>query len=291
MKKQRRLRGGRIIGEGMQGIAFSPPLLCEGEQPDSIKNTRSVSPFSKTRKSYVSKITKQNVANTEVNAAKQLRLSTDPHGRFTAPALSSCKAAKKQTNRNYSTRKNNINARGLNTLVFSRYRGKTLEDIFDEVETLSLKEVEQILVALANLLVDVAINVNGKSGILHYDAHFRNIVYDPASKDAALIDFGFARNIDPAIQRAIINKQYDTVPPSLDILKIHDEAILQFFMFGKSPPTSTLLKLDALNKWYKDAKELRRSKDATLEDYLTSANILKHAILVSEIHEYSSESD
>lgn len=67
--RPRKQRGGRIIGEGMQGIAFSPPLQCEGEVPSAIKNTGRVSPFTKTRKQYVSKIAKSNVAETELESS------------------------------------------------------------------------------------------------------------------------------------------------------------------------------------------------------------------------------
>lgn len=286
----RRKRGGSIIGEGMQGIAFSPPLLCKNTQPNILKNNGRSSPFRKTRKTYVSKITKKNVANTEIYAAEQLRKSIDPFGRFTAPALVSCEASNIQTNANYKNRKNNINSRGLNTLVFSRYRGKTLESIFDEIDQYKLLDILLMLEALSNLLIDVAININGKSGVLHYDAHFRNIVYDSVTKDAALIDFGFARPVDPEIQKAIIEKRFDEIPPTLDIQKIHDEAILQFFMFGNSHPTSILLANPYINKWYAIAKNFRKTKP-TFKDYLDSADNLKHSIIISELSFTDSEPD
>ncbi len=65
-RNRRKQRGGRVIGKGMQGIAFSPPLECEAGPPNAIQNTGRASPLTKTRKCYVSKFTKANIAKTEL---------------------------------------------------------------------------------------------------------------------------------------------------------------------------------------------------------------------------------
>ena len=49
-KKSKSKKGGTIIGEGMQGIAFSPPLQCESGTPNIILNSTRASPFTKTLK-------------------------------------------------------------------------------------------------------------------------------------------------------------------------------------------------------------------------------------------------
>ena len=59
-----RKRGGRIIGEGMQGIAFSPPLACNDacnvKNPSVILNNGKASPITKKAKQYVTKIEERN---------------------------------------------------------------------------------------------------------------------------------------------------------------------------------------------------------------------------------------
>jgi len=280
--RRNKKRGGRIIGEGMQGIAFSPPLECKNINPNVILNSGRASPFTKKAKQYVTKITKRNVANAEMEASEKLRKSVDPHGRFTAPALAVCNLSKNQTNLNYTKRLSNIQNRQLNTLIFSRYRGNSILNIFETADTLSLDEVESILVALANLLLNVSIYVNGRAGVLHFDAHSGNIVYDSDTKEASLIDFGFARALDDETRDRLQQEDY-SVKATLDVSKIHDMSILQFFQFGNSPPTSLLMKNPYLKKWYSSARLLQKNPDATQEMYMDSAKELEHSILVSSI--------
>ncbi len=275
-------KGGRIIGEGMQGIAFSPPLQCEGEQPKALLNTGRSSPFTKTRKQYVSKIAKADVAETELESSEALRQRIDPYGRFTAPAIATCKASSEQTDPEYQERASNIQEKGYDTLIFSRYRGKSLFKIFEDIESVPIDQVHSILVALSNLLMNVSIYVNGQAGILHYDAHPGNIVYDQATKEASLIDFGFARPLDEETRVALLFQDY-LVPATLDVTKIHNESILQFFLFGSEEPTATLLKNPYLKAWFEQAKQLRRRSDATQEEYMESAKELETSILLSNI--------
>lgn len=289
-RNRRKQRGGRIIGKGMQGIAFSPPLECEGGPPNAIKNTGRASPFTKTRKSYVSKIAKANIAKTELEAGETLRSAVDPYGLFTAPALATCHAANRQTNANYASVADDIAAKQYDTLIFSRYRGTSIQDIFEQADTLTKKQVENILVALANLVENVASKVNTQAGLLHYDAHAGNIVYDFATREATLIDFGFARPLDAETAAALQSGNLD-VPATYDVKKIHDDVILQFFMFGGDPPTTYLLTNPYLKSWFTDAKMLRKRADATQREYLESVKDLKKYILITDIHEASSNSN
>jgi len=280
-------RGGRIIGEGMQGIAFSPPLGCSNTNPNVIKNTGTASPFTKKGKQYITKIAKKNIAETELRESESLRTSIDPYGRFTAPALAICKASEHQINQNYTKRLSNIKNRGLNTLIFSRYRGNSILNIFEIIDTLSIKEVKLILVALANLLINVSIFVNGKAGVLHYDAHPGNIVYDSDTKDASLIDFGYARPLDDEIHQRLLVEDY-SVKATLDVTKIFELSILQFFQFGKNMPTNILMKNPYLNEWYKNAKILNKNSEATQKEYMDSVRDLEQRILLSAIEHTNS---
>ena len=280
--RKNKKRGGRIIGEGMQGIAFSPPLECRNQNPNVILNTGRASPFTKKGKQYVTKITKHNVAKAEMEASEKLRKAVDPYGRFTAPALAVCNLSKNQINTNYIKRLPNIQNRQLNTLIFSRYRGTSILDIFETVDSLPLDELESILVGLANLLLNVSIYVNGRAGVLHFDAHPGNIVYDFDTKEASLIDFGFARPLDVETHERLQNEDY-SVKATLDISKIHDMSILQFFQFGNTPPTSLLMANPYLKKWYSSARLLQKNPDATQEMYMDSVKELEHSILVSSI--------
>ena len=280
-------KGGRIIGEGMQGIAFSPPLNCLDKNPNVILNSGRASPFTKKAKQYVTKIAKSNVAETELRESESLRKNIDPYGRFTAPALATCKSSNFQLNKNYVNRLPNIKSRGLNTLIFSRYRGNSILNIFETVDELPITEIKNILVALANLLLNVSIFVNGKAGILHYDAHPGNIVYDSDTRDASLIDFGFARPMDEETYTRLHAEDY-SVKATLDVTKIFEMSIMQFFQFGNSPPTSILMKNPHLKEWYKNAKILQKNSEATQGEYMDSVKELERAILVSAIEHTNS---
>ncbi len=211
-------KGKGIIGEGFQGIAFMPELKCEDKVPEL--NYGRASPFTKRRKRYVSKITKRNIAETEV-AQKNSLLAIDPYSRFTAPALNLCKAKYNQSNENYGRRRQNINSKGLNTLVFSRYRGKSIAMIMEEVadNLLPLDTYIEILLALTILLQNVSEFVNGKAGIEHYDTHPGNVVYDDDTKSCALIDFGFARPLNPEYAATILTSP-NSIPVSYDISQL-----------------------------------------------------------------------
>lgn len=285
-RRCRKQRGGKIIGKGMQGIAFSPPLACEGGPPNAIRNMGRASPFTKTRKSYVSKIATAETAKTEMEAAEQLRRVIDPYSRFTAPAIASCKAAApdSQINTDYPKALDEITAKGYDTLIFSRYRGESLFNIFERADTLTPEEVETILVALCNLLENVALRVNAAAGLLHYDAHAGNVVYDFATREATLIDFGFSKQLDEETAAALRAGNLD-VPATYDVTKIHNDLILQFFLFGNEPPSSFLLSVPKLKDWFKRAKLLRRNPEATQREYLESAKELKQILMRKEYHE------
>jgi hypothetical protein len=284
--RRRKQRGGRIIGKGMQGIAFSPPLECVEGPPNAIKNMGRASPFTKTRKSYVSKIAKAETAATELAAAEQLRKVVDPFSRFTAPALAACKAApaEMQKDPDYTAALPEITEKGYDTLIFSRYRGESILNIFERADTLTPEEVENILVALCNLLENVALRVNAAAGLLHYDAHAGNVVYDAAAKEATLIDFGFARPLDDATRDAL--QAGDTsVAATYDITKIHNDLILQFFMFGKDTVSAELLTVPLLRDWFQRAKQMRRNAATSQQQYLDSAKELAHILVRKEYHE------
>jgi len=281
-----RQRGGKVIGKGMQGIAFSPPLKCEGDAPNVLKNTGRASPFTKTRKSYVSKITTDEVADTELAASESLRKMVDPQGIFTAPALAKCKAAPadQQTNTDYPSELAEIQQKGYDTLVFSRYRGSSILNIFEKADELTKQQTENILVALANLLENVSRQVNAKAGLLHYDAHPGNIVYDWSTRQASLIDFGFARPLDSETADALAAGRF-SVPATLDIQRIFNDSILQFFLFGSEVPSSYLLGNPYLKAWFDKAKLLRKKSETTQQEYMDMAQELKRYILVVDIQE------
>jgi len=286
-RKIKSKKGGRIIGEGMQGIAFSPPLYCESGTPNVVLNSGRASPFTKTLKTYVTKITNMNTAKTELSASEELRRLVDPYTRFTAPALAICKASNTQTNENYSARTNNIRSRKLNTLVFSRYRGESIFKIFERADTLEFEEVENILVALCNLLDEISIHVNAAAGILHYDAHPGNIVYDSDTKIASLIDFGFARKLDDETSSRLKAGDF-SVKATLDVHKVFNDSILQFFLFGNEPPTLFLMTNPRLKLWFNKAKMLRKNEETSQEEYMLMARKLTKAIISSNVESATS---
>ncbi len=281
-KTRKYRKGGAIIGEGQQGIAFLPSLKCNNSDPNSRipLNEGAVSPFSKKRKTYVTKITSANVAQHELNLSSNI-LATDSYGQFTAPTIKKCRAARNQINTNYAKRLANINVRGLDTLSFSRYRGKPIEYYLEKAyeNNIDINEILNILTAVCNLILITSRKLNGEAGISHHDAHANNVVYDEDSKTAALIDFGLAERLDPETQNKIkklhrymdthpeealpINyssnnnnskqknlKEIKTTPVLNDTGKIFNVNLKMFFELGKGTASDSLKALPRLNEWY-----------------------------------------
>jgi hypothetical protein len=74
----------------------------------------------------------------------------------------------------------------------------------------------------------------------------------------------------------------------MDITKIFELSIMQFFQFGNSAPTNILMKNPYLNEWYKNAKILNKNPEATQEEYMDIIRDLEQRVLVSAIEHTNS---
>lgn len=294
------LRGGAIIGEGMQGVAFMPPPPCAPGYAGVAALAGRVSPLTRRPATYVGKVTSKAVAAVETDISTRFIKTVDPYARFTAPVVAECplSAVEAAADPAYAKRAAYLRDKGWDTIVFSQYRGNTIENIFEAVETrmLSVVALLEVMNALANLLVDVAINVNGKAGTLHGDAHAGNVVYDSDTKAAALIDFGFAQPLEagilahmsvavPASERpreaarraaALTTGHYADAPATVDVTMIHNDLIIALVM--QSRGTSDLKSDAPLERWLTRARELRRREDASQQAYMDSASALTHHV-------------
>ena len=82
---------------------------------------------------------------------------------------------------------------GLYYLALQWAEGEPLSDFLRRTGRLSAKVVAHILTQLAG-----ALSAAHASGIIHRDLKPENIVYDPRTQQVKLLDFGIAREADPA---------------------------------------------------------------------------------------------
>lgn len=190
MKKTKKLRlrrkGGAIIGSGAYGIVFKPPLACE-HPIEHFPNTEE----------FVGKLTSAETAAREMSMSAKIR-GADSEGIIASVPSVSCKIAAAQTNSNWANTAEHASMQHMNTQMISRYGGITLFSIEENLKKLSglnpselkkLKlEVLRIIRAISVLLLRY-INILKPIGIVHDDIDTKNILYNPTTGIAILIDF------------------------------------------------------------------------------------------------------
>jgi len=171
-RKTKKIKGGKFISEGSYGCVFGkPPLKCEGE------------PKRRTNK-YVSKLSSDETANSEVNRLKILK-SIDPTGEHFILPIDKCKL-----NRSSIEPTNLVNKcskeSSYDTLVFSKYGGKDLTNlklpydeyipffnslvsVFEGIEKLHNIHYAHCDIKLSNILTQKQADNTFKTRLIDYD--------------------------------------------------------------------------------------------------------------------------
>ena len=186
---QTRRRGGAIIGEGRTSYVFRPPLACQGEIDNKFKSDL-----------YVSKLTSTDIAEKELNVAKQLK-EIDPDCKYTIYPVASCPLSELQTNANYNPSKHKVQfGRKLDTLLFSLNGGVPLSNLIEYIymntSTPEMLPPAEYINPIWKSLVELStfIPTLYENGIVHGDITGENLVYNEDADDIRMrmIDFEFA---------------------------------------------------------------------------------------------------
>lgn len=176
------MEGGRFLGAGTYGCAFSPPLLCKGKK-------RSIP-------GKVGKITLENLAKQEIVVANQIRKVPLATNYFVLPEPESCELAPQEEQRDPGLQecREDVEKRE-GVLEFDEMRqliepfGGT-KPFYALFNTMNLhpkrfdffRFMRHILEAGSTLLI---------AGVCHFDLHFGNLLVDK-NQTVRIIDFGFS---------------------------------------------------------------------------------------------------
>lgn len=243
-----------IIGKGMSGIVYYPALPCK--EPSDFDST-----------GFVSKLTTQANAETELNNAAEIKRTIPTHAIY---AIHICASQFTTINRSKQV---------LDTLVFSKYGGveivqyaKELEEYAysatltaDKLQTVSdkLPIYKKITHALQELLVHVK-KMNNLS-FFHNDISTDNIVYSFETDTAYLIDF---EKSGPAHIKST-TRHIPPMPTDVEIL----ERIIKSFIFEIEAIES---KLQTTSKGGQKYKRRRRTHFSNTKSRPRSKTTRKH---------------
>jgi hypothetical protein len=186
VRRTKRLKGGKRIGQGANGAVFSPALSCADGFLDGI--------------GYVSKVMNKDDAEREYNKS-QLVKALDPSGKWSITAEKICPVGLTQDNANFTYKSDDyqilyrnggvslwklILKSGSVNYVLNYLNGQTFDGDSDEKVFLNLNAsgLPVLIKAVKSLLP--GLNVLNKV-YLHNDLHFDNIVYDGTA--CRIIDF------------------------------------------------------------------------------------------------------
>jgi hypothetical protein len=190
VRRTKRLKGGKRIGQGANGAVFSPALSCVDDFLNGSKN----------KSKYVSKVMNKDDAEREYNKSQLVR-ELDPLGKWSITAEKICPVGLTQDNANFTYKSDDyqilyknggvslwrlILKSGSVEYVLNYLNGQTFDGDSDEKVFLNLNtEGLPVLIKAVKKLLP-GLNILNKV-YLHSDLHFDNIVYDGTA--CRLIDF------------------------------------------------------------------------------------------------------
>uniref|UniRef100_A0A6C0DVN1 Aminoglycoside phosphotransferase domain-containing protein n=1 Tax=viral metagenome TaxID=1070528 RepID=A0A6C0DVN1_9ZZZZ len=202
--RRTRKRGGRRLGQGVEGEVYTPPLRCSG-----VADVEWQSP------DYVSKVTDAAGVEQEYKASYLIR-QLDPAGDWSIHAEQRCAILPKQANANYRTA-----ADRLEQLIFRNGGASLLDYLLDQsgrsehfqfyiqgiteagdpdpraYTYLNYSHLTTVIELVKRLLPKIDLL---NSIYLHGDLHLGNIVYD--GDRPRIIDFAGLSPIDAEVERA-----------------------------------------------------------------------------------------
>ena len=205
-------RGGKLVGKGAYGCAFSPPLACgEGSEVPA----RSIG------KVFGSKTSFQE----ERKNAKIIR-KIDPLSHFTVPFLGSCfvKLSDQRTPEAIHACSHTHGARRQIPQVIYRNGGRDLEYVMAHLYLYPNVLVDDVLLMMAPLLE--GLQHMAQHDAVHCDIKPPNILYDGKEKRMFLIDFGILQKAsklhEPEV-KWLHSWTYPYYPPEFKLLHAHRE--------------------------------------------------------------------
>lgn len=169
-------RGGGIIGSGISGTVYMPPVDC-------------VPYFAHSSVNYVSKVYKHKDAFDEEMKYMELLRVLDPAQNFTIQSEHTCTTAEG------------------NPVMIMKYGGKSVESIvFEHSENISTKTILLAIIELAPYIY----NMN-KEHIYHNDIRLGNLLYNNTTNRSHLIDWGFSTTLEDAMKKTMGKLGFNTI--------------------------------------------------------------------------------
>lgn len=181
-------RGGKIIGQGLYGCIFDPPLICRGEKK----------PRGGWRKGKLGKLTEVDDIGNEIMAAELFRGRPEAKKYFILPELDTlCQqgpdgqaavVVAEQTEKNFK-QCNALQKDGIGNMLHYQmdYGGKTLQDKLEDIQV-AAKDFPYFKFMGELLEIGAYLALNG---LIHNDLHSANILVNKDYRPR-LIDFGRA---------------------------------------------------------------------------------------------------
>ena len=250
--------GGKFYGEGAYGCAFSPSPACTtpetqiGKLPED-NNKVIAKVFSKIKD-----------MDTEWKLGKQMQ-KIDPKQKLFYYPVATCNTTVAEVKKDPDGTKCSYTRRKKNTDVLPIVKmvkgGMTIEEWVQQNQV----DVKTFVAAL--LPVVAALRSLGKAKMIHHDLKFNNILYDPATKETKVIDFGLMIPMQDAFtpsKNKFLRSKYWLHPPEYHIERhvatlrnpqkedarriLNGVISMLSFYFNKT--TKTILKDTLINKVY-----------------------------------------
>jgi hypothetical protein len=188
--------GGKLLGKGLYGCAFDPPLLCRGDQQP-------------TNGHLVGKLTRKEEAEAELHISNKLKVFPDLAEKYFVLVDSICQVKPRSKQREPDLKEcDSIAEKRLTTLrqIVMPFGGRPLRTIPRRVNTLDFFPLAQHLLEAGTLLL--------LAHVVHADLHQLNILMTGRS-DPRLIDFGLGWSPD-SLTLSNVNKLDRVFNPAIN---------------------------------------------------------------------------
>lgn len=176
-------KGGKLMGEGTYGCAFTPAPKCKNEIPMKTKKKTYV-PLD--NKKSIGKVFENKTSMQDEWRRAQLVAKADPEGKYFLYSTSQCDAPYKDIQKDKEYNQCSVLHKKQSEYPMTKMEigGTPLQKYVIEQGT-TMNEFLTIMKSVFK-----GLQLLSKHGIIHHDLKFDNILYNPKKKETRIIDFG-----------------------------------------------------------------------------------------------------